>query len=715
MNFDKIKWQYKFREKFMIQLNEAQSKAIVRDGHILVLAGAGSGKTRVLTQRIAYLVNQCGINPRNILAITFTNKASDEMRNRLAQETDCADLMWISTIHSMCSRILRVDGHYLGYTSSFSIYSETDSEKLIKRIIEEADIAEDNFAKTALWHISRAKGMALSPERYGAEFAFEPNIDAVVSIYQKYQQSLKRSNAMDFDDLLLNTLELLRNFPEVLEKYSDRFQYISVDEFQDTNAVQYEILKLLQSKHHNLFVVGDDDQSIYGWRGATVKNILDFDKDFPDAQVFKLEQNYRSTKKILNIANEIICRNKHRHDKKLWTQNADGVKIETFCGYNESEEAYYVVSQIENLVRYAGMKYGDFAVLMRVNAISRSFEQECTKYGMPYKLFGGFKFFERKEIKDLIAYLKVICNPADDESLLRVINVPKRGIGDSTVKKLTQFAAQKNIPVLRAFGEEECMSSLTKGTREKLRSFLRLLDDLFVYEKNNGVTDFINYVITKTAYKESLGGRDEEIERLMNLDEFLNSVEEFVRQNPECTVADYVESVTLVSDREKDESSDYVTLSTVHAAKGLEFKVVFVVGLEDGVFPLSRAKYDNSEMEEERRLMYVAVTRAKERLYLTWARNRYMYGKTKPSVRSEFLSCVEDVLNPKRMEETKPAMDCSVKNSDLAKFKKGQRVRHKTFGEGVIICINGGNADVAFKGIGVKTLALKFAPLEVVE
>lgn len=710
--------QKKHKADKMIQLNEAQARAMETEGHILVLAGAGSGKTRVLTQRIARLVNELGVKPWNILAITFTNKASAEMKSRLSEITDCADKMWISTIHSMCARILRAEAHRLGYTSGFSIYSDDDSERLVKRIVAEMNFDEDNnLAKNAVWNISKAKSEALSPEDYKKVYAYERDADVYAAIYVKYDEMLRRANAMDFDDLLLNTLKLFKEDGEALEKYSDRFQYISVDEFQDTTSVQYEILKLLQSKHGNLFVVGDDDQSIYSWRGAVVRNILDFDKDFPDAKVFKLEQNYRSTKKILNVANEIIGKNKNRRDKTLWTENADGVKIETYCGYNESEEAYYVVSQIESLVRYSGMKYGDFAVLMRVNALSRSFEQECAKYGIPTKVFGGFKFFDRKEIKDLISYLKVIINPSDDESLLRVINVPKRGIGDTTVDKLTAIADEKGVPILQIITDADCLSAFNKGVRNKLFGFAQLLDELFVYEKDHTVEEFVNYVISRTAYRESLSDKETEMDRLMNLDEFMNSVAEFVSQNPGCSVRDYVESTALDSSRTLDDDSDYVTLATVHAAKGLEFRVVFVVGLEDGIFPNSRARYDDGEMEEERRLMYVAVTRAEERLYLTRARNRFMYGATKPTMPSVFFTDVENFLNPQKTAE-KPvssAADCGVKNANLGKFKKGQRVRHKVFGEGVIICINGENADVVFSGIGVKTLALKFAPLEVVE
>ena len=700
----------------MIQLNEAQARAMETEGHILVLAGAGSGKTRVLTQRIARLVNELGVKPWNILAITFTNKASAEMKSRLSEITDCADKMWISTIHGMCAKILRMEAHKLGYTSSFSIYSDTDSERLIKRVVAELNLDEDSLVKNAVWQISKAKSEALSPEQYRMEYAYENDVDRYAQIYAKYETMLKRANAMDFDDLLLNTLKLFKENADTLEKYSDRFKYISVDEFQDTNAVQYEILKLLQSKHGNLFVVGDDDQSIYGWRGAVVRNILDFDKDFPDAKVFKLEQNYRSTKKILNVANEIIGKNKKRKDKTLWTENGDGVKIETYCGYDESEEAYYVVSQIESLVRYSGMKYGDFAVLMRVNALSRSFEQECAKYGIPTKVFGGFKFFDRKEIKDLISYLKVIINPSDDESLLRVINVPKRGIGDTTVDKLTAIADEKGVPILQIITDEDCLSAFNKGVRNKLFGFAQLLDELFVYEKDHTVEEFVNYVISRTAYRESLSDKEAEMDRLMNLDEFMNSVAEFVSQNPGCSVRDYVESTALDSSRTLDDDSDYVTLATVHAAKGLEFRVVFVVGLEDGIFPNSRARYDDDEMEEERRLMYVAVTRAEERLYLTRARSRFMYGVKKPTMPSVFFTDVENYLNPKKTAESiAPSVNCGVKNANLGKFKKGQRVRHKVFGEGVIICINGENADVVFSGIGVKTLALKFAPLEVVE
>ena len=704
----------------MIKLNEAQAKAMIPDGHILVLAGAGSGKTRVLTQRIALLVNEYGVNPRNILAITFTNKASGEMKERLAQVTDCADKMWISTIHSMCAKILRFEAEHLGYTSSFSIYSDTDSEKLIKRIVAEMKTGDEdeNIAKNAMWHISRAKNAAMSPERYRNEYGYERNIDKITEIYKKYEVMLKRANSMDFDDLLLNVLKLFKTNKPVLDKYSDRFRYISVDEFQDTNTVQYEILKLLQSKHQNLFVVGDDDQSIYGWRGAEIKNILNFDKDFPDAKIFKLEQNYRSTKKILGVANEIISKNTNRHDKHLWTENGDGVRIETYCGYNESEEAYYVVSQIESLVRYCNMQYSDFAILMRMNALSRSFEQECTKFGIPAKVFGGFKFFERKEIKDLVAYLKVVTNIYDDESLLRIINVPKRGIGDTTIKKLAQIADQNAMPILQVLTNEELMSAFNKGTRTKLLGFAQLINELYLYQKDHEVKEFVNYVINKTAYRDSLADKEAEIDRIRNLDEFMNSVEEFVKQNPGCTVRDYVESVTLVADRDVDDDSNYVTLATVHAAKGLEFKVVFVVGLEDGIFPNGRAKFDMVEMEEERRLMYVAVTRAQERLYLTHARNRYMYGQSKPTIPSEFFSDVDDFVKPKESVVSKPVfstgLTCNEKNKNISKFEKGQKVKHKVFGEGVIILIKGENADVAFKGVGIKTLSLKFAPLEVI-
>ncbi|MBQ9716242.1 MAG: UvrD-helicase domain-containing protein [Clostridia bacterium] len=704
----------------MIKLNEAQAKAMIPDGHILVLAGAGSGKTRVLTQRIALLVNEYGVNPRNILAITFTNKASGEMKERLAQVTNCADKMWISTIHSMCAKILRFEAEHLGYTSSFSIYSDTDSEKLIKRIVAEMKTGDEdeNIAKNAMWHISRAKNAAMSPERYRNEYGYERNIDKITEIYKKYEVMLKRANSMDFDDLLLNVLKLFKTNKPVLDKYSDRFRYISVDEFQDTNTVQYEILKLLQSKHQNLFVVGDDDQSIYGWRGAEIKNILNFDKDFPDAKIFKLEQNYRSTKKILGVANEIISKNTNRHDKQLWTENGDGVRIETYCGYNESEEAYYVVSQIESLVRYCNMQYSDFAILMRMNALSRSFEQECTKFGIPAKVFGGFKFFERKEIKDLVAYLKVVTNIYDDESLLRIINVPKRGIGDTTIKKLAQIADQNAMPILQLLTNEELMSAFNKGTRTKLLGFAQLINELYLYQKDHEVKEFVNYVINKTAYRDSLADKEAEIDRIRNLDEFMNSVEEFVKQNPGCTVRDYVESVTLVADRDVDDDSNYVTLATVHAAKGLEFKVVFVVGLEDGIFPNGRAKFDVVEMEEERRLMYVAVTRAKERLYLTHARNRYMYGQSKPTIPSEFFSDVDDFVKPKESVVSKPVfstgLTCNEKNKNISRFEKGQKVKHKVFGEGVIILIKGENADVAFKGVGIKTLSLKFAPLEVI-
>jgi DNA helicase-2/ATP-dependent DNA helicase PcrA len=486
--------------------------------------------------------------------------------------------------------------------------------------------------------------------------------------------------------------------------------------------VQYEILKLLQSVHNNLFVVGDDDQSIYGWRGAEVKNILEFQATFSDAQIFRLEQNYRSTKKILNVANAIISKNTARMGKELWTENGEGVKIETFTAYDEGEEAFYVTQQIQNLIRYSNCEHSDFAVLMRVNALSRSFEQEFTKYGIPFKVFGGFKFFERKEIKDLLAYLSALVNHADNEAVLRIINVPKRGIGDKTVEKLADIAVSNRLSVMQLLLQDDLLRiNFNAGTVNKLMSFRELLNDLFDYKKSHDPVSFVRHLISRTGYRQSLEQETDE-NRLMNLDEFVASADEFFKKNPDADIADFIESVTLSADRDTDVvGNEFVTLATVHAAKGLEFKVVFVVGLDDTVFPVSRAMYDTAQMEEERRLMYVAVTRPKERLYLTRCKCRFLYGERRFMLPSVFFKDADSVINVKTGDALiQSTIDLSPVNKggnavDLTRFQPGAKVRHKVFGEGIVLTKSGENADVSFKGIGIKTLALRFAPLEIID
>ena len=702
------------------ELNEAQQAALKLDGHILVIAGAGSGKTRVLTYRIAKMVNDYSVSPYEILAITFTNKASTEMKSRLELITDCAHQMWISTIHSMCAKILRIEADRIGLTSSFSIYNEDDSTRTIKRILKTLNWQEEeHLLKNSLWQISSAKTQGIDAKRFLEYFDYIREADKISKIYYEYERELKNSNSLDFDDLLLETFKLLQSCDEVRIKYATRFRYISVDEFQDTNKIQYDILKLLQSVHNNLFVVGDDDQSIYGWRGAEIKNILDFDKDFPDATVFKLEQNYRSTKKIIKASNEIICKNTSRKNKELWTENSDGVKVETYCAFNENNEAVYVVEQILALINFSGLSYSDFAILMRLNALSRSFEQECIKYGIPVKVFGGFKFFERKEIKDLISYLSLVINPKNNEAFIRIINAPKRGIGDATVNKLSRYASENGMSIFSALDDENALINFNLGTKSKLVSFKNLILSFIEYQKTHTLVEFVENLLDQTLYRKSLLESDDDSEKVIYVDEFVQAVKDFSSQNIDATISDFVESVTLSSDKESQisDTSDYVSISTIHAAKGLEFKVVFVVGLDDGLFPSSRSSIDLNDLEEERRLMYVAMTRAKERLLLTRTKSRFLYGQTRMMTPSTFFKEVENSNKTKTYEEElNEQIDLAPPKSsvkiDLEKYQPGAKVVHSVFGNGVVLTRNGDNADISFKGIGIKTLALKFAPLE---
>lgn len=708
-------------------LNDKQIQAVKAiDGAVLVLAGAGSGKTRVLTNRIAYMVS-CGIDPRNILAITFTNKAANEMKTRLADFNCNSSFMTISTIHSMCAMILRVEATKLGYKPYFTIYDATDSEKTLKSIFAAKKIDDDKFKSRVSYHISQAKNFAMSPEQYRKEVA-TTDAETICEIYSEYEKNLHACNAMDFDDLLLNVYKLFSTDKTTLNKYQERYKYISIDEFQDTNKVQYDIFKMLSSKYGNLFVVGDDDQSIYGWRGADVSNILHFSDDFPTAKVFKLEQNYRSTKKILDAANVIISQNIDRHAKTLWTENDGGVRVESYTAYNESDEAYYVVQQIASLVRFNKMKYSDFAILMRINALSRVFEQECMKYAIPTKIYGGFKFFERKEIKDLTGYLRAVVNPYDNEALLRIINTPKRGIGDTTQAKLKELSVMHGLSIVQILEDEDNLECFNSGTRAKLRNFYGTYCILAQRVDKEDLVTFIKSVISVTHFRESLIETDADMERAVNIDEYIQSAIDFTKDNPEATLSEFLQSVSLVSDLDVSGGDDYVTISTIHSAKGLEFSTVFIVGLDDGLFPTSRAQYNESDMQEERRLMYVAMTRAKKRLYITRARSRFLYGERNDTLPSKYFKEVSEYVNPPTEKPTRydddgvPTTPLTITakanprvNTDIAKYKVGDVVMHKTFGKGIILNIVEGNGDVFFDGIGKKTLALKYAPLEIIK
>ena len=623
-------------DEILEKLNEEQIKPVMEtEGPVLVLAGAGSGKTRVLTSRIAYLVEEKGVPAEAILAITFTNKAANEMKERLSSIVDISR-SWVCTIHSMCVRILRMFALEAGIQSNFSIYSETERNNIIKKSFQECDFDDEKLLKNIKWHIANAKMLGFEPDRYAEEYAGERDIDDIVKVYARYQKHLKENNALDFDDLLSETRNLLRNNKEAREYLGGKFRYILVDEFQDTNEVQYEIVKLLASVHGNLFVVGDDDQSIYGWRGAKIENILHFEKDFKGAKVFKLERNYRSTKNILKLANTVIRNNGRRKSKTLWTENEEGAPAKVHEAEEESGEARYIAHTIAGLLRQ-GYRYSDFAILMRLNALTRSFEQEFTGDGIPYKVFGGFKFFERKEIKDMLAYLRLVNNPFDSEAATRIINFPKRGIGAKTVETLQNYAYETELSVYDALLDIDEMG-FTSGTKQKLIDFRDMVKEWIIDSQGMPVNELVKKIVADTKMREVYADdSDESINKRANIDEFVNSVEEYSRLNPEASLTDYLNQVTLSSDTDEMNDGNYVTLATVHSVKGLEFPCVFICGLEENILPVSRAVENEDDMEEERRLMYVAITRAKEKLYMTRSKSRYLYGKREPTARSQFL------------------------------------------------------------------------------
>lgn len=743
--------------KLLAKLNDEQIKPVLdTEGAVLVIAGAGSGKTRVLTTRIAYLIEEKQVPKENILAITFTNKAANEMRERMEKICGDCSAMWICTIHSMCVKILRSNIDKIGYDRNFTIYDETDKDKALKRIVEDLGYEADTILKTAKNHISIAKNECLSPDEYEKANPEAKFIEEVCKIYAAYEDALARSNSLDFDDLLFKTYVLFKKHPEVADYYSEKFRYIHIDEFQDTNTVQFAIAKRLSVKHGNIFVVGDDDQSIYSWRGAKIENILEFDGKFAGAKVYKLERNYRSTKKILELANALIEKNEMRRGKTLWTDNSDGVKIETFEATDENNEAAYVAMQIKNLLSRTEYTYKDFAVFMRVNAISRAFEQEFTKYAIPYKIYGGFRFFERKEIKDLLAYLKIVNNPYDDESFIRAVTTPKRGIGDKTLRELREFCSGRGVSMREGLTRLD-ETSISSGAKAKLFNFKLLLDGFTAFS-DRGASALIDKVVEDTDFLEQFSERtDENNAKIMNVSELKNSAVQFEKENDNLSLSDYLNSVTLSSDTDAINTDDAVTVATIHASKGLEFKCVFVAGLDDGILPVSRSRDNDEDMEEERRLMYVAVTRAKERLYLTRATERFMYGKRERTSPSLFFKEAKMVIDPEAvrreeerrnkyfqrrtygddgggdifssnentggyssnyakrfLKDTKPK---AVSNASASKYRTGLKVKHPRFGEGTVIMVRGEGdniiVDVAFPGVGIKSLAAKFAPMEI--
>ncbi len=625
------------------KLNEEQIKPVTEtEGQVLVLAGAGSGKTRVLTSRIAYILDKGLSSPSGILAITFTNKAANEMKERVEGMLGDVGDMWICTIHSMCVRILRRYGAAIGVQPNFSIYTESERTNVIKKALKESD-ADEKQLKSVKYHVANAKMLGLDPDRYAVRFKDEANIKLAMEVYERYNQYLKSCNALDFDDLLVEALRLLRADKETRDYLSDKFRYVLVDEFQDTNAVQYNIIKLLAERHGNLFAVGDDDQSIYGWRGAVIDNILKFDKDYPEAKVFKLQRNYRSTKTILNLANTVIAKNGNRRKKTLWTEAEDGVKPEYVQAEEEKDEALFAAKTI-NAGVYSGGNYSDYAVLMRINALTRSYEAEFSKYGIPYKVFGGFKFFERREIKDILAYMRLVSNPFDDEAFTRIINVPRRGIGAKTLEIMEEYAHSNALSLFDACIDADGLP-LSQSAKIKVKEFAGLLKKLVLSSQCDGIGQLVRNIIElanlKSAYDD---GTDEGDAKLANLDEFIAAADDYVRLNPQAALDEYLNQISLASDVDDMNDGNYVTLATIHSVKGLEFDNVFICGMEDGIIPASRSYDDPSGVEEERRLVYVAITRAKKRLWVTRSRSRYLYGNREPTRPSRFIKEMGDAV-----------------------------------------------------------------------
>ena len=684
-------------------LNEEQQKALVQtEGVVLVTAGAGSGKTILLTHRICYLL-QKGVNPYNILAITFTNKATKEMQERVANMTDAH--IWISTFHSMCVKILRQEIEILGdYTRDFSIVDESDRDKIIKELLKKYQCDEDDKDKVSKI-LDNIKNNGSDIDDYFEEikkYNHSRDLTTYKKICYEYEEHLRKNNALDFDDLLNKTLFLFNNYGKVLQKYSDRFEYILVDEFQDTNLVQYKLLKLLCGVHKNLFVVGDEDQCIYSWRGANFHNIFNLQKDFQDVHVFKLERNYRSTKNILNLANNVIANNKERLEKKLWTEKDYGDGPIVFNAFDEIDEARFVAGTILELCSQ-GYSLQDFAVLMRVNALSRSFEDAFLMSHIPYRLYGGFKFYERAEVKIVLAYLNMFVNPRDEISLLKIINFPKRGIGESAIANLQAEAGEQKL-----FDYLLSDKFAFSKYHNKLETFVEGIKELKNEQNLLTITDFVEKIVKKFNILSAFKEKDEQ-DKIENIDSLISGVREFEEANPDSSLADFLANVMLKSDNDNIQEDSAVSLATIHSVKGLEFRVVFVVGLEEGLFPLAKAMNSNSEMEEERRLMYVAVTRAEEKIFLTYAAKRFMYGKSNYQKRSRFVD--ELHIIDKSKPKTAEVVDDEKFESG---FAVGDVVMHSRFGKGVIenITSDGLVADIDFEEFGTKSLMLNLASLE---
>ncbi|MCT4795622.1 MULTISPECIES: DNA helicase PcrA [Exiguobacterium] len=735
---------YNLSEELVKGMNPPQAEAVkYTDGPLLIMAGAGSGKTRVLTHRVAYLMASKQIAPWNILAITFTNKAAREMKDRIARLVGgVADDIWISTFHSMCVRILRRDIDRIRYDRNFSILDSSDQLTAIKQVLKELNLDPKKYEpRTLLGMISNHKNELRTPQEAAALVGNNPYEKVISDVYTAYEKKLKQNNVLDFDDLIMKAIQLFQEAPDVLAFYQKKFRYIHVDEYQDTNRAQYTLVKLLAEAHENLCVVGDSDQSIYRWRGADIANILTFEKDYPSAHVILLEQNYRSTKRILEAANGVIQNNSSRKDKKLWTENAEGEKLLLHVASDDRDEAFFIINQMKEL-RQEGIDYGEMAVLYRTNAQSRGLEEMLLKSNIPYKMVGGTKFYERKEIKDILAYLRLIANPDEDISFVRVVNEPKRGIGAATVDKLGDFAAMQGVSLMEAIRDIE-LSGIAPRTATKLAEFRKLMVDLRQMADYLSISELIEEVLKKSGYEEMLKIEKtlEAESRLENLQEFLSVAQNFEKESDEQTLVAFLTDLTLVSDLDSLEEVDelhQVTLMTLHSAKGLEFPVVFLIGMEEGLFPHSRALNDPEEMEEERRLAYVGITRAEKRLYLTRAQSRMLYGRFQNNPESRFLHELPETLlersgkakkpmpwNPVESPGKLPVNGFSSKpkpklaqssGAESIGWNVGDKANHKKWGQGTVVQTRGEGdqleLDIAFPAVGIKRLLAKFAPIE---
>ena len=724
-------------------LNPAQREAVETvDGPLLIIAGPGSGKTRVITHRIAYLVRVVGVSPYRILAVTFTNKAAREMKDRLQHLVgDRADRLSVGTFHSFCAGVLRRDGKHIGLDSSFSIYDAEDQMSLVKQAMEQTDLDPKRYPPRAVQGvISRAKSLLMDSHALGEnqQSFFE---ERAASVYQRYEELMTRNNGVDFDDLLLKAVQLLRNHDDVLARYHRRFLHVMIDEFQDTNVAQYALAKLLAGGYRNICVVGDADQSIYSWRHADIRNILSFQKDFPEARTVTLAQNYRSTAPILNAAKQLISTNRMRLDKELWTSQSEGHPVVVHELYNEAEEAQFVLGEVDRLGKDEGFKAGDCAVMYRVNAQSRALEEACLRYGVKYRLVGGVRFYQRREVKDLMAYLRLIHNRNDEVSLSRVINVPLRGIGQRSLEDIRRWARGQQLPLyaaLQKLAESSAAGQtdhpLSPRTAKLVSGFVKLLADLEEESKRLDVVDLIDAILERINYKAYLQDRTEDFEdRWENVLELRNAAQEFREFEPQEGLSLLLERLALVADVDNyQESPDAVTLITLHQAKGLEFPVVFMVGMEEGLLPHFRSKDSDEELEEERRLCYVGMTRSKDRLYMLRSFSRGFMGGSAPSGPSRFLYEIpRDLTTSPTMPTVAQSSSRGQKSSwgmwepsvvaprpepKLDGLKTGLKVRHGVFGEGIVVsCVPSGHdyeVTVAFDGTGIKRLLLSYANLE---